>query len=154
MIFELSKEFDLKCFDDYVKTLKEKGAKVELKQKRSKRTYKQNRYLHLLLQMVAMHVGVTLEEAKERYYKYHSNADIFVYKEIDKLTGEEYIRLRSSASLNTKEMYDSIENLKGLCKKHFDLELPEANDKEYLEYIEMQWEREKHYTKIYEVKDL
>jgi hypothetical protein len=88
-------EFDIQRFDEKAKSLKEKKAKVELKQKREKRTLSQNAYLHVCISMFAIHVGETLRRTKTDL-KRESGFMVEEYK------GKKY--LRSSTELDTKEM--------------------------------------------------
>lgn len=158
MIYDLEKDYDRQLFVSYCKKLldksKDKNVKVELKERRAKRSIRQNSYLHLLLAMVAMKLGDTLENVKYRYYKINSNPTLFLIQKPDKITGEVYEDVRSSATLNSKEMSLSIDNFKDYVYQHTGLKLPDAEDKLYLAEIEKNWEREKHYQKLYLVNDI
>ena len=50
---------------DKFKKLLEKQATIEIIEKKPKRTYKQNRYLHLILGFFSLETGYTLEETKQ-----------------------------------------------------------------------------------------
>lgn len=63
MKFDLSKDIQVKQFDERCKFLKGKGAKVTITQN-IKRTTSQNAYLHVLISLYACHFGWTKDEAK------------------------------------------------------------------------------------------
>ena len=63
MKFDLSKPVQLEQFNDRVKILKEKGAKVNITQ-HVKRSTSQNSYLHVIINLWAVQFGYTLAEAK------------------------------------------------------------------------------------------
>ena len=68
-----------------LKHLIEKGANIELTEKRGKRTLSQNKYLHLILSWWGLGYGYTLEESKQyfkdlnkSYYYYQKKGKTFV----------------------------------------------------------------------------
>ena len=61
MLYDLSSDFHRKSFMARVENLMDKGAVVEMTEK-AFRTPNQNRYLHLLIGIVAMETGNTLED--------------------------------------------------------------------------------------------
>ena len=100
MLYNLESNIDVQRFDFRINQLKEKGAKVELTEKRGRRSLSQNSYLHVCISLFAIAIGNTLEEEKTdlkrecSFMRYEKN-------------GKKY--LRSSSDLNTKEMTDWIE---------------------------------------------
>ena len=76
-----------KSFLARVDHLLEKGAVAELTEK-TFRTRNQNSYLHLLIGVVAMETGNTLEYCKEWYFKRLCNKDLFVTIRTDKFAGQ------------------------------------------------------------------
>ena len=114
MIYDLANELDRQRFRHRTAYLLEKGSKVEMSEK-SFRTGGQNRYLHLLIGVVALDVGVTLDYAKQEYYKRLVNADIYCIEREDKFVGKANV-LRSSADLTKEEMAMSIDRFKR-CRK-------------------------------------
>ena len=64
MVYDLSSDFQRKSFLARIDNLIEKGAVVELTEK-AFRSPNQNRYLHLLIGVVAIETGNTLEDAKK-----------------------------------------------------------------------------------------
>lgn len=68
MLYNLSIPLDRERFAARANALLQKGSVVELTEK-TLRTHNQNSYLHLIIGVVAMEVGVTLEYAKKEYFK-------------------------------------------------------------------------------------
>ena len=85
MLFNLKNVFEQEKFREKVVELENKGAMVELKEKRG-RSLNQNSYLHLLLSAFALQYGYTLDEVKTHFYKLVVNKDIFLREGIDKFT--------------------------------------------------------------------
>ena len=100
MVYDLSSDFQRKAFLARVDNLMEKGAVVELTEKVF-RSPNQNRYLHLLIGVVAIETGNTLEDAKKWYFKETCNSDLFHVQHRDKM-GNCIDHIRSTAEL-TKE---------------------------------------------------
>jgi hypothetical protein len=100
MMLDLSKTFDLNKSDVYYQKLKDKGAKVELKEIGKTRGLKQNSYLHVCITLYAIHFGNTLEESKTdlkrecSFMRYNKNGNVY---------------LKSTAKLTSKELTDFIE---------------------------------------------
>ena len=75
------------------------------------RTLDQNSYLHVALTYLARESGVSLEYAKQVYYKQIWNKDIFRRERFDPMLGKNVEYWRSSAELSVEEMRQSIDNL-------------------------------------------
>ena len=65
MIFQTSNEFDKQRAKSRFFKLLEKGAIIELTEKKPKRTINQNRYLHLILAWFGYETGYTLDEVNQ-----------------------------------------------------------------------------------------
>lgn len=143
-IYDLNTDIDRSRFDRRVEVLREKRVLVELVEKKPKRTTPQNAYLHLLLGEFAMQTGNTLEWTKAEYFKRHCNAELFVIRKRDELTHREVEVLRSSRDLDTGEMTTAIDRFKHWAAAECGIDLPDAEDREWLGYIEreMQHNRE------------
>ena len=139
MNYDLSNPIELKTATARFDFLFAKQKRISLTEKRKKRTFRQNRYLHLLLGWFAVETGYTLAEAKY-IYKLQSK-EIFVYSK----KGINFIR--SSADLDTKKMTISIERFRNYSSTTAGIYLPEANETDFLNMIET--ELEKHENKIY-----
>ena len=111
MTYDLSNEYEVRKVLLRLNALIKKGVLVELKEQRPLRTWSQNSYLHLLLQVFAMEYGCSLDVAKVGYYKRLCNRDLFEVEKVNK-QGEVVKDLRSSADLTTEEMAQSIDRFK------------------------------------------
>lgn len=146
MIYNLNKHIDRERFKKRCNELYKTQRRVELTIKEN-RTIKQNRYLHLLIGWVAVSVGVSFEFAKVEYYKRAANYELFFYEQSDPLTGQMKIQIRSTATLTTGEMTEAIERFRNWSAMtdagHPGLYLPEPNERDYLNEIEQEVERNK-----------
>lgn len=144
MIYDLNTDIDRARFERRVVALQERRVLVELSEKKPRRTHPQNSYLHLLLGEFAMQTGNNLQWVKVEYFKKHCNAELFVRRRTDDLTHKEVEVLRSSRDLDTGEMTTAIDRFKQWAAVECGIDLPDAEDKEWLGYIEreMQHQRE------------
>lgn len=144
MVYDLNTDIDRARFERRVVALREKRVLVELSEKKPRRTHPQNAYLHLLIGEFAMQTGNTLDWVKQEYFKRHCNAEMFVRRRTDDLTHKEVEVLRSSRDLDTGEMTTAIDRFKQWAAVECGIDLPDAEDKEWLGYIEreMQHQRE------------
>lgn len=78
----------------------------------SKRTLNQNRYLHVIIRILAMETGVTESYAKDVYFKQLANPSIFIAENEDELSGMKVQFLKSTASLTKEEMSRAINNFR------------------------------------------
>ena len=139
MIIDSNNEIDVQKARERFKWLLNHKRIFSIVEKRKARTYKQNRYLHLLLGWFGLEIGYTMNESKMIYkklnletYKYTKNNNVF---------------LRSSAELNTKQMSITIERLRNYANEKLGIYLPEANETAYLNHIEN--EINKYQSKVY-----
>ena len=142
MQYDLATEFQRKAFLARVDSLLEKGAVVEMTEK-TFRTNNQNNYLHLLIGVVAMETGNTLEYTKEVYFKKHLNPDIFVVVKEDKFLGKALV-LRSSADLTIEEMSTAIDRFKRWGAEN-GIYMPNPGDESLLREIAIEMGRNKAY---------
>jgi len=110
MQYDLKSDYQLKAFQSKVEKLLEKGAVVELTEK-TFRSRNQNSYLHLLIGVVAMETGNTLEDVKREYFKDLVNPDIFRSYRADN-RGNTIRVYRSSAEVSKEEMSIAIDRFK------------------------------------------
>lgn len=136
MIYDLSKPLDREKFKMRVNHLFAKGRQVELVEK-AKRSLSQNSYLHVLLGILAIDQGVTMDYAKEFYYKRHVNRDIFVASRKDKIVGDIEV-LRSSRDLTVEEMRISIDRLRNWASSELGCYLPSADEESLLKEAEIE----------------
>lgn len=142
MQYDLSSDLQRKSFQARIDVLLEKAAVVELTEK-SLRTKGQNNYLHLLLGVVAMDTGVTLEYAKQAYFKTLVNADIFLVEIPDRYMGKAKV-LRSSADLTKEEMSTAIDRFKRWGAEN-GIYMPDPGDESLLREIAIEMGRNQAY---------
>jgi hypothetical protein len=147
MIFDTSKPEPRKKAISRIKYLLDKGAKIEVLEKKKNRTYSQNNYLHLILGWYALEYGDTLEYVKQIVFKQDVNEHLFKTEFVNRKTGEFRERWRSTKELNTKEMSEATERFRNYSVQKLGLYLPEPKDTIYLEEIEN--ELEKYENQIY-----
>ena len=142
MVYDLSSEFQRKAFLARVDNLMEKGAVVEMTEK-AFRSPNQNRYLHLLIGVVAIETGNTLEDAKKWYFKETCNSDLFHVQHRDKM-GNYIDHIRSTAELTKEEMSMAIDRFKRWGAEN-GIYMPNPEDIHLLKQIEIEMGRMKSY---------
>ena len=142
MVYDLSSEFQRKAFLARMDNLMEKGAVVELTEK-AFRSPNQNRYLHLLIGVVAIETGNTLEDAKKWYFKETCNPDLFHVQHRDKM-GNCIDHIRSTAELTKEEMSTAIDRFKRWGAEN-GIYMPNPDDASLLKAIEIEMGRMKSY---------
>lgn len=135
MTYNLADEFDLRRGDARWEALKRKGATVDLTEK-AFRTPRQNSYIHLIIGVVAMETGNTLEYTKQQYFKKLVNPDIFERTKDDRFTGKTTY-YRSSAELSKEEMTQAIDRFRNWAASE-GWYLPSPDDKTLLQSVEYQ----------------
>lgn len=142
MLYDLSSDFQRKSFLARMENLMEKGAVVELTEK-AFRSPNQNRYLHLLIGVVAIETGNTLEDAKKWYFKETCNPDLFHVQHRDKM-GNCIDHIRSTAELTKEEMSTAIDRFKRWGAEN-GIYMPNPDDASLLKAIEIEMGRMKSY---------
>ena len=142
MVYDLSSDFQRKSFLARMDNLMEKGAVVELTEK-AFRSPNQNRYLHLLIGVVAIETGNTLEDAKRWYFKETCNPDLFHVQHRDKM-GNCIDHIRSTAELTKEEMSTAIDRFKRWGAEN-GIYMPNPDDASLLKAIEIEMGRMKSY---------
>ena len=143
MVYNTSDPYERKRFLARAEKLAEKGALLELTE-RSSRTIRQNSYLHLLIGIVAMEAGTTLEDAKENYFKRCANPRIFIRVNRDAILGMDREYLRSTRDLQKWEMSDAIDNFKRWASEQ-GIYLPEPDETEIIASATSKMEQLKNY---------
>ena len=141
-MYDLTSEMQRKSFLARVDYLLEKCSVAELTEK-TFRTRNQNSYLHLLIGVVAMATGNTLEDTKRWYFKELCNADLFHRQHFDRL-GNSVDCIRSSADLTKEEMSMAIDRFKKWGAEN-GIYLPNPGDESLLREIEIQMGRNRAY---------
>lgn len=142
MKYDLSLPLDRERFATKANALLQKGAFVELVDK-SGRTKAQNSYGHLLIGVVAMETGVTIDYCKEYYFKRLVNPDIFIRRVADPLMGE-VDTIRSTKELSVQETSLAIDRFKRWCYEQ-GIYVPSPEDKDILKDIEREMGRMESY---------
>ena len=142
MVYDLSSDFQRKSFLARIDNLMEKGAVVEMTEK-AFRSPNQNRYLHLLIGVVAIETGNTLEDAKKWYFKETCNPDLFHVQHRDKM-GNCIDHIRSTAELTKEEMSTAIDRFKRWGAEN-GIYMPNPDDASLLKAIEIEMGRMKSY---------
>ena len=142
MIYDLSSDFHKKAFLARVDNLLEKGAVVELTEK-AFRSPNQNRYLHLLIGVVALETGNTLEDVKREYFKRMINPDIFMSYKTD-TRGNSIAVYRSTTAVSKEELSTAIDRFK-LWGHQNGIYMPNPDDASLLKQIEIEMGRMKSY---------
>ena len=142
MVYDLSSDFQRKSFLARMDNLMEKGAVVELTEK-AFRSPNQNRYLHLLIGVVAIETGNTLEDAKKWYFKETCNPDLFHVQHRNKM-GNCIDHIRSTAELTKEEMSTAIDRFKRWGAEN-GIYMPNPDDASLLKAIEIEMGRMKSY---------
>lgn len=139
MLYDLSKPFDKAKFKERVNTLFARGAKVELTDK-SKKSYRQNNYLHLLLHYYAVCMDVSPETVKRELYKRIINPDIFVVESRVEWSKDD---LKSITAISREEMTLSITRFRNTVAlpEYGGIETPEAEDKQQMFWMEQEIQR-------------
>lgn len=135
MQYDLSNELDRERFKARTNALYKKGVVVELTEK-TFRSLSQNSYIHLLIGLVAIEIGISLETCKVDYFKRLVNPDIFIIKKHSEQLGD-VEEIRSSASLNKEEMSMAIDRFKRWGMEQ-GFRMPSPEDESLLHQLEIE----------------
>lgn len=122
MILNLKNNFESKKAQEYFDKLLKAEYKIELKRVLPRRTINQNKYLHILFQLIALELGYTAMEAKQLV---KINCPSMHY---DK-HGETF--LRSTSGLSTGEMKNLIDWIRNQTNSWGYLPSPEEFKSQY-----------------------
>ena len=140
MIYDLTRDWDVTRIKARVMAMIRQGKTVELTDK-SRRSGRQNNYLHLILGVVAMETGHPLEYVKAQYFKLLCNRDLFLVERDDPLAGR-VTELRSSADLTKEEMATAIDRYVNWATQQ-GWRIPDPEDLRLLQSVEYEMERQK-----------
>jgi len=143
MLIDLSNTYQLNKAKTYFNKLIDKGAKIELKEKKAVRSINQNSYQHALFSLFAIEFGHNLEFVKQAIYKLEVNKTTFVTsKELD---AKVFKYVRSTTDLTTEETTLCIDRFRNYSAEHG---LYLLSSEEYLEskfYIDQEIDRHKEF---------
>ena len=140
MIYDFTREDDIDRFRARAEALIRQGKTVELLDK-SRRSGNQNRYLHLILGVVAMETGNRLEYVKTQYFKLLCNRDLFLVERDDPLAGR-ITEVRSSADLTREEMTTAIDRYINWATQQ-GWRIPDPEDQRLLQSVEYEMARQR-----------
>lgn len=129
MRYNLSIQQNALAAKEQLQHLIKKGAKIELTEKRARRTIPQNAYLHLILSWWGLSHGYTLEESKQ-YFK-ALNKSYYYYEK----KGKTFVK--STSGVDTKEMTIHIDKFRDWSAQN-GLYIPAPNEQQQIESIENQ----------------
>ena len=137
MIYNLAVDLDRERFEKRVNALFAKKVMVEL-QDISRRTYKQNSYLHLVISYFASQIGEKADVVKQVIYKQIVNKDMFVRFR------DNVQYLRSVKDLTSDEMNMSITRFKSYCSEN-GVYIRDEGEEEYIRCMMYEVEKVKQY---------
>lgn len=140
MWYNLKNPLEIDQFKGRVTELRNKGAMVELTEKKP-RSLQQSKYLHLMLSKFALEYGYTLDEVKTHFYKSVVNPELYVRERVDKFSGEIYKYVRSSTELTSDEMSKSIEAFRDFWFEEGGYRFPSSD--EYIALLHIQHDVER-----------
>ena len=124
MIFVLNSQRVFQNFLSHINGLPLNGTwQVEIKDKKSSRSSRQNAYFHYLRDLLAKEIGYEKEELK------HVLKARFLEKRKAVFNGDDVEYVPDTSSLNVKEFSNLIEKTQALCM-HFEIQYP---SEEYFE---------------------
>lgn len=144
MVYDTSNPLDKANFLLRAKKLADKGAIIELTEKKPRRTLSQNSYLHVTIAYFASQYGCTTEWAKQRYFKQIVNPELFVREKDDEFLGRVKY-LRSSADLDVSEMSLAIDRWRNWCSMEASIYIPSADEAILIQQMEIEIERSKEF---------
>lgn len=143
MIYDLSKNIDVERITRRITQLIHNKRVVELIEK-TFRTRAQNSYLHLILNYFALEYGEPMEYIKHNYFKRIVNKDIFLAVKEDQFLGNIDI-YKSTADISKENMIIAIERFKMWSAKTVGIILPDPDNLEFIQEIEIEIEKNKKY---------
>lgn len=143
MKYDLSNPIHVQQFKIYAQKLAKRGTGIAELKVGTRRSLPQNAYLHVILSYLASQTGVSVEYAKEWYFKRLANPSIFLREWNDPFAGQTITYLRSTAEITKEEMTDAIDNFLQWTETNCGFRLPEADEKRLLELMEVETERSK-----------
>lgn len=144
MWYNLKNPLEIDQFKGRVTELRNKGAMVELTEKKP-RSLQSNKYLHTILSYFGLQTGNTLAEVKELYYKRICNTDLFVRRKWDNVLGREREYLRSTTELTQEEISLSIDRFRTWSAQTADIYIPSSEEYIALLHIQHDIEQAKQY---------
>ena len=137
-LYDLRNDLDVRRLCTRIEADRRNGRVVGYETKTT-RTLGQNRYLHLVIGVVAMETGNTIAYTKEKYFKRLVNPDLFVVEKEDRFLGKVQL-LRSSKDLTIPEMSTAIDKFRQWAAEN-GIYIPDAADEQRLRELEIEMSR-------------
>ena len=112
MIYDLTNPLHRKQFAKRANQLLKQRSRLVDMTNMSQRSSSQNKYLHVIIRILAMETGVSELYAKNKYFKEFANPELFKRFMIDPITKQRHDYLLSSSDLSIDEMSQAIENFR------------------------------------------
>lgn len=120
MLFDGSNSFDANKAQTYLDKLIKSGSKFEIKKPKEVRTINQNSYLHVCIAMFCNETGYTREQALEFFS--------FKLPEILRYDFKGMNLIKSTTTLDTKEMTVLIDTIREFCSDQLGVYVPTSED--------------------------
>ena len=133
MKYDFSKPFDIERCKAFLNKLIEKRAKVELTQKREKRTLNQNSLFHAWIRVFQEHTGEPSFEDCKRDVK---RVILGVREVVNKFTGEVQTDDYRTSQMDTRQLSDFMQKFKAWADTEFGCYLPTPDDIGFEDMIE------------------
>ena len=118
MLLDTSKPFEAKKALTRMKFLIDKGAKIELLEKKPRRSLRQNNFLHAIFTVFAIELGEHPEYVKQYIFKQVVNPETFKKDFVNKKTGEIREMWLSTSELKSDELSLAIERFRNFASTH------------------------------------
>ena len=133
MRYDFSKTFDIERAKTYLNRLIEKRVKVDISQKRDKRTLSQNSLFHAWVRVLQEHIGeVSFEDCKRDIKR----TILGVREVINRFTGEVGTEDYKTSEMDTKQLSDFMEKFKSWADVEFGCYLPTPDDSGYDDLVD------------------
>lgn len=139
MQYNLSSELDRERLQARLAKDIEKGVVVDYTVHKFM-TPSQNRYLHLLVGVVAMECGTSIEYAKAEYFKRLVNHEVFAFEEYDPILKRTTEKLESITKIPCERLSVCIDKFKQWGREQ-GWKMPDAEDERLLRLIEIEMGR-------------
>lgn len=142
MLYDLDNILDRERFKRRSTQMLERGSGVVELTDKTKRSTRQNAYLHAILGWFAIETGNTLEFVKNVYFKQLVNRDLFVTVKDDRWAGRCEV-IRSSSDLSKEQMTEAITRFRNWSSQEAGIYLPSADEDSFLAAIEVEMSRQR-----------
>jgi hypothetical protein len=120
VLFDFTKELDIKKARENLEKMITNKSKGELKLFRELRTLDQNAYLHVCLAVFCKEIGYTRNEALEAFS--------YLLPELMRIDKNGMNFTRSTTTMDTKEMGELIDKIREICLDQLGIYIPESEE--------------------------